>query len=169
MGPDRPARRGLLQTPLALTRHARVGAGRALIAGYWLYVVLTAWVAWQVQGFFPAMDAPGKNGGLFGAAIPMVLGTPLFVVDSGSVFPEVRGEGTLSAQIRDQLTAFTVLCCTCIGLVAGLMSGRAFDFPGDGFPARFLPGGAPWGLLAGSALGTLIGVLLPAPPTAAAR
>jgi hypothetical protein len=154
---------GLFHTPLALARRARVGAGWALIAGYWLYVALMATVAWQVQGFFPAADAPGKNGGLFGAAILMVLGTPLFVVGSAGVFREVQSddEGTLSAQIRDQLTAVTVLCCTFIGVVTGLTSGYHFTFPRDGFPAMFLPGGALWGLLAGAALGTLLGALLP--------
>ncbi|MFD5229933.1 hypothetical protein ACFWJ5_15635 [Streptomyces qaidamensis] len=60
---------GLLHTPQALVRRARISAGWALIAGYWLYIALMAALAWQVQGFFPAHDAPGKNGGLFGAAI----------------------------------------------------------------------------------------------------
>ncbi|MFB7929340.1 hypothetical protein ACFC4C_09545 [Streptomyces sp. NPDC056039] len=154
---------GLLQTPLALARRARIGAGWALIAVYWLYVVLMAAVAWQVQGFFPATDAPGKNGGLFGAAILLVLGVPLFVVGSGGVFRKVRGgpEGTLSTQIRDQVTTVTVLCCTFTGLVAGLATGRNFSYPRDGFPAMFLPGGALWGLLAGAALGTLLAALLP--------
>ncbi|MEU0245987.1 hypothetical protein ABZ192_16910 [Streptomyces sp. NPDC006235] len=36
---------GLLHTPLALARRARIGAGWALIAGYWLFVVVTAGVA----------------------------------------------------------------------------------------------------------------------------
>ncbi|GAA2607857.1 hypothetical protein GCM10010304_68390 [Streptomyces roseoviolaceus] len=154
---------GLLQTPLALARRARVGVGWALIAGYWLYVVLMAAVTWLVQGFFPAADAPGKNGGLFGAAILMAVCTPLFVVGSGGVFREVRSddEGSLAAQIRDQLTAVTVLCASFIGVVTGLVFGRSFDFPHDGFPAMFLPGGALWGLLAGAALGTLLGALLP--------
>lgn len=52
---------GLLHTPLALARRARIGAGWALIAGYWLYVALMAAVAWQVRDFFPAADAPGKR------------------------------------------------------------------------------------------------------------
>ncbi|MFI6371584.1 hypothetical protein [Streptomyces sp. NPDC050546] len=170
---------GLFHTPLALARRARIGTGWALIAGYWLYVVLMAVLAWQVQGYFPASDAPGKNGGLFGATILLVIGVPLFVVGSGGVFRETRGdgretrgdgretqgdgEGTLSAQVRDQLTAVTVLCCTFIGLVAGLAGGYAFDFPRDGFPAAFLPGGALWGLLAGAAVGNLLGALLPRP------
>ncbi len=146
---------GLLQTPLALARRARIGPGWALIAGYWLYVVLMAAVAWQIQGYFPAADAPGRNGGLIGAAILLMLATPLFVVASGGVFREVRGgpDKTLSTQIRDQITAVTVLCCTFTGLVAGLTIGRNFTYPRDGFPAMFLPGGALWGLLAGAALG----------------
>ncbi|WP_449488560.1 hypothetical protein [Streptomyces purpurascens] len=156
---------GLFHTPLALARRARIGTGWALIAGYWLYVALMAALAWQVQGFFPASDAPGKNGGLFGAAILIVLGVPLFVVGSGGVFRETRddGEGTISTQVRDQLTAVTVLCCTFIGMVAGLASGYAFIFPRDGFPAVFLPGGALWSLLAGAAVGNLLGALLPRP------
>ncbi|MFC9504929.1 hypothetical protein [Streptomyces sp. NPDC057002] len=154
---------GLLQTPLALARRARIGPGWALIVGYWLYVVLMAALAWQVQGYFPAADAPGKSGGLFGAAILLVLGVPVFVVGAGGVFREVRGgtDRALSTQIRDQVTAVTVLCCTFTGLVAGLATGRNFTYPRDGFPAVFLPGGALWGLLAGAALGTLLGTLLP--------
>jgi hypothetical protein len=153
---------GLLHIPAALARRARIGAGWALIAGYWLYVVLMAALAWQVRDFFPAPDAPGKNGGLFGAAILMVIGTPLFVVGSGAVFrkPRSDNDSTLAAQIREQLTAVTVLCCTFLGAVTGLTSGYHFTFPRDGFPAMFLPGGLLWGLLAGAALGIRAGALL---------
>ncbi|MET9526855.1 hypothetical protein [Streptomyces coeruleorubidus] len=156
---------GILQTPLALARRARIGAGWALIASYWLYVVLMAAVAWQVRDFFPAPDAPGKNGGLFGGVILMVIGLPLFVVGSGGVFREVREVGSdndnpLSTQIRDQLTAVTVLCCTFLGAVTGLISGFNFSFPHDGFPAMFLPGGLLWGALAGAALGMRAGALI---------
>ncbi|MDG9708067.1 hypothetical protein [Streptomyces sp. DH10] len=152
---------GLLHTPLALARRAKIGTGWALIAGYWLYVAVTAGVAWHVQDFFPATDAPGKNGGWFGAAIMMVIGTPLFVVGSGGVFRQVReGDSTAAAQIRDQLAAVTVLCCTLIGAVTGLTVGFAFDFPQDGFPAMFLPGGILWGALAGAALGMRAGALI---------
>jgi hypothetical protein len=152
---------GLLHTPLALARRARIGAGWALIAGYWLYVVVIAGVAWHVQGFFPAADAPGKSGGWFGAAILMLIGTPLFVVGSGGVFRQVRdADSTPAAQIRDQLAAVTVLCCTFTGAVTGLTVGFAFDFPHDGFPAMFLPGGILWGLPAGAALGMRAGALL---------
>ncbi|WDV53710.1 hypothetical protein PV963_26805 [Streptomyces coeruleorubidus] len=152
---------GLLHTPLALARRARIGAGWALIAAYWLYVVVTAGVAWNVQGFFPATDAPGKTGGWFGAAIMMVIGPPLFVVASGGVFRQVRnGDSTPAAQIRDQLAAVTVLCCTFIGAVTGLTVGFTFDFPQDGFPAMFLPGGLLWGALAGAALGMRSGALI---------
>lgn len=92
----------------------------------------------------------------------MVIGTPLFVVGSGGVFREVRrdNDSTLSLQIRDQLTAVTVLCCTFIGAVTGLTSGFNFSFPHDGFPAMFLPGGILWGLLAGAALGMRSGALI---------
>jgi hypothetical protein len=152
---------GLLQTPLALARRAKIGAGWALIAGYWLYVAVTAGVAWHVQDFFPATDAPGKNGGWFGSAIMMVIGTPLFVVGSGGVFRQVReGDSTPAAQIRDHLAAVTVLCCTLIGAVTGLTVGFGFAFPRDGFPAMFLPGGILWGALAGAALGMRAGALL---------
>jgi hypothetical protein len=153
---------GLLQTPLALARRARTGAGWALIAGYWLYVVLMAAVAWQARDFFPAPDAPGKNSGLFGGVILLVVGLPLFVVGSGGVFREAHGDddSTLSAQIRDQLTAVTVLCCTLIGAVTGLTAGLNFDFPRDGFPAVFLPGGLLWGAPAGAALGMRAGALI---------
>jgi hypothetical protein len=152
---------GLLHTPQALARRARVGAGWALIAGYWLYVVLMAALAWQVRDFFPAQDAPGKNGGLFGGAILMVIGTPLFVVGSGGVFREVRACGsTLAAQLRDQLAAVTLLCCAFVGATTGLTLGLDFDLPRDGYPAMFLPGGILWGALAGAALGLRTGALI---------
>ncbi|MFF8671438.1 hypothetical protein [Streptomyces sp. NPDC015242] len=150
---------GLLHTPSALARRARVGTGWALVAGYWLYVVLTAAVAWEVARLFPATDAPGKEGGLFGAAILLVVSPPLFVVSSGGVFREGRERGT---PVRDQLTAFAILCCSFIGLVAGLTTGYNFSFPRAGFPAVFLPGGALWGLTAGAAVGMGIGAVLTA-------
>lgn len=148
---------GLLHTPSALARRARIGTGWALVAGYWLYVALLAALAWATAGFFPATDAPGKQGGLFGAAILLVVSPALFVVGSGGVFREGRERGT---PVRDQLTAFAILCFTFIGLVAGLTTGHNFSFPRAGFPAVFLPGGALWGLMAGAALGLGIGALL---------
>ncbi|MGW0368518.1 hypothetical protein ACWDZW_06250 [Streptomyces coeruleorubidus] len=164
----------MLHTPLALARRARIGAGWALIASYWLYVVLMAAVAWHVRDFFPAPDAPGKKGGLFGGAILMVIGTPVFVVGSGGVFREVREVGSdndspLSTQIRDQLTAVTVLCCTFLGAVTGLISGFNFSFPHDGYPAMFLPGGLFWGALAGAALGMRAGALITNSPDSRRR
>lgn len=149
---------GLLHTPQALVRRQRVSAGWTLIAGYWLYVALMAALAWQVQGFFPADDAPGKNGGLFGAAILLVIGTPLFAVGSGAVFRGKRDATT--PRLREHVTAVTILCCTLTGLVAGLTFGYNFALPRNGFPAMFLPGGALWGLLAGAALGMRAGALL---------
>ncbi|MFF9027350.1 hypothetical protein [Streptomyces iakyrus] len=149
---------GLLHTPQALVRRARISAGWTLIAGYWLYIALMAALASQVQGFFPAHDAPGKNGGLFGAAILMVIGTPLFAVGSGAVFR--RDRDTTTPGLREHITAVTILCCTLTGLVAGLTFGHNFTFPRNGFPAMFLPGGALWGLLAGAALGMRAGALL---------
>ncbi|MEU0168485.1 hypothetical protein ABZ214_24020 [Streptomyces iakyrus] len=149
---------GLLHTPQALVRRARISAGWTLIAGYWLYIALMAALASQVQGFFPAHDAPGKNGGLFGAAILLVIGTPLFAVGSGAVFR--RDRDTTTPGLREHITAVTILCCTLTGLVAGLTFGHNFTFPRNGFPAMFLPGGALWGLLAGAALGMRAGALL---------
>ncbi|MFF7795333.1 hypothetical protein [Streptomyces sp. NPDC007991] len=161
---------GLLHTPLALARRAEIGAGWALIAGYWLYVAVTAGVAWHVQDFFPATDAPGKNGGWFGAAIMMLIGTPLFVVGSGGVFRQVReGDSTAATQIRDQLATVTVLCCTLVGAVTGVTVGFGFAFPRDGFPAMFLPGGILWGLLAGAALGMRAGALITNSPDSRRR
>ncbi|MFF5368941.1 hypothetical protein [Streptomyces sp. NPDC013187] len=107
---------GLLHTPHALVRRARISAGWTLIAGYWLYVVLMAALAWQVQGFFPAQGVPGKNGGLFGAAILLVIGTPLFAVGSGAVFREEPDATT--PRLREYIAAVTILCCTLTGLVA---------------------------------------------------
>ncbi|AMW12205.1 hypothetical protein A4E84_23540 [Streptomyces qaidamensis] len=149
---------GLLHTPQALVRRARIKAGWTLIAGYWMYFALMAALAWQVQGFFPAHDAPGKNGGLFGAAILLVIGTPLFAVGSGAVFRDERDATTPG--LREHVTAVTILCCTLTGLVAGLTFGYNFALPRNGYPAMFLPGGALWGLLAGAALGMRAGALL---------
>ncbi|NEE12581.1 hypothetical protein G3M58_39765 [Streptomyces sp. SID7499] len=96
-------------------------------------------LAWQVQGFFPANDAPGKKGGLFGAAILLVIGTPLFAVASGVVFRVERDATT--TRLREHTTAVTILCCTLTGLVAVLTFGYNFALPRNGFPAMFLPGG----------------------------
>ncbi|MEU5571379.1 hypothetical protein [Streptomyces coeruleorubidus] len=165
---------GVLHTPLALARRARIGAGWALIASSWLYVVLMAAVAWQVRDFFPAPDSPGKAGGMFGGAILMVIGTPVLVVGSGGVFREVREVrsdkgSSLSPQIRDQLTAVTALCCTFLGAVTGMVSGFNFSFPHDGYPAMFLPGGLLWGALAGAALGMRAGALITNSPDSRRR
>ncbi|WP_031105217.1 hypothetical protein [Streptomyces sp. NRRL S-146] len=149
---------GLLHTPQARVRRARISAGWVLIAGYWLYVALMAALAWQVQGFFPAHDAPGKKGGLFGAAILLVIGTPLFIAGSGVVFRVEREAST--TRLREHITAVTILCCTLTGLVAGLTFGYNFAIPHNGFPAMSQPGGALWGLLAGAALGMRVGALL---------
>jgi amino acid transporter len=121
---------GLLHTPQALVRRARISAGWTLIAGYWLYVVLMAALAWQVQGFFPTEDAPGKNGGLFGAAILLVIGTPLFAVGSGAVFREEPD--TTTPRLREHIAVVTILCCTLTGLVAGLTFGYNFALPRNG-------------------------------------
>ncbi|MEU4147715.1 hypothetical protein [Streptomyces parvulus] len=146
---------GLLQTPVARLRGARIGAGWALLAGYWLFVLLLAPVPWQGEGLFPATDGPDRSGGLFGAAIGLVIGTVVYAVVSGSVFRlrEVRAGETLPAQVRDHLAAVVVLTAVCTGAVVGLVLGRNFPFPRAGAPALFLPGGALWGLHAGAAGG----------------
>ncbi|WP_432099501.1 hypothetical protein [Streptomyces sp. WAC 04229] len=146
---------GLLQTPVARLRGARIGAGWALLAGYWLFVLLLAPVAWQVEGLFPATGGPGRSGGLFGAAIGVVIGTVVYAVVSGSVFREVGAGQTLPAQVRDHLAAVVVLTAVCTGAVVGLVLGRNFPFPSTGAPAMFLPGGILWGLHAGAAAGLL--------------
>ena len=148
---------GLLQTPVARMRGARIGIGWALLAGYWLFVLLLAPVAWQVEGLFPATDGPGRSGGLFGAAIGLAIGTVVYAVLSGSVFRlrEVRAGETLPAQVRDHLATVVVLTAVCTGAVAGLVLGRNFPFPRAGAPAMFLPGGVLWGLHAGAAAGHL--------------
>lgn len=146
---------GLLQTPVARMRGARIGSGWVLLAGYWLLVLLLAPVAWQVEGLFPATDGPGRSGGLFGAAIALVIGTVVYAVISGSVFREVRAGETLPAQVRDHLAAVVVVTTVCAGAVVGLVLGRGFPFPRAGAPAMFLPGGVLWGLHAGAAAGLL--------------
>ncbi|MEW2450680.1 hypothetical protein AB0896_24505 [Streptomyces parvulus] len=140
---------------MARLRGARIGAGWALLAGYWLFVLLLAPAAWQVEGLFPATDGPGRSGGLFGAAIGVVIGTVLYAVVSGSVFREVGAGQTLSAQVRDHLAAVVVLTAVCTGAVVGLVLGRNLPFPSTGASAMFLPGGILWGLHAGAAVGLL--------------
>ncbi|MBQ0883966.1 hypothetical protein KBZ94_03320 [Streptomyces sp. RM72] len=144
---------GLLQTPVARGRGARIGAGWALLAGYWLLVLLLVPVAWQTEGLFPATDGPGKSGGVFGAAIGLVIGTPVYAVVSGAVFRTVRPEETLCEQIRGHVTGVVVLTSVLAGAVVGLACGLGFRFPAAGAPALALPGGILWGLHAGAALG----------------
>ncbi|MFC9058021.1 hypothetical protein ACFTXB_08190 [Streptomyces sp. NPDC057074] len=140
---------------MARLRGARVGACCALLAGYWLFVLLLAPAVWQVEGLFPATDGPGRSGGLFGRAIGLVIGTVAYAVVSGSVFRE-RGAGeTPPAQVREHLAAVVVLTAVCTGAVVGLVLGRNFPFPRTGAPAMFLPGGVLWGLHAGAASGLL--------------
>ncbi|MER7773500.1 hypothetical protein ABTZ21_00635 [Streptomyces sp. NPDC096191] len=146
---------GLLQTPVARLRGAHIGAGWALLTGYWLLVLLLAPVAWQVEALFPATDGPGKSGGLFGAAIGLVIGTVVYAVVSGSVFREAGAGETPPAQVREHLAAVVVLTAVCTGAVVGLVLGRNFPFPRAGAPAMFLPGGVLWGLHAGAAVGLL--------------
>ncbi|MGW0596213.1 hypothetical protein ACWD11_03610 [Streptomyces sp. NPDC002776] len=140
---------GLLQTPLALRRGARIGAGWAMLAAYWLYVVAMAPVAWHLEGVFPATDGPGKSGGIFGAAVLLVVSVPVVAAGWGAVF-RVR---VSPAQVRGHLAAVVILTSTFTGAVAGLTAGLAFAFPRTGAPAMVLPGGILWGLHAGAALG----------------
>ncbi|MFC8063601.1 hypothetical protein [Streptomyces sp. NPDC057293] len=146
---------GLLQTPVARLRGARVGAGWALLAGYWLFVLLLAPVARQVEGLSRATDGPGRSGGLFGAAIGLVIGTVVYAVVSGSVFREAGAGETPPARVREHLAAVVALTAVCTGAVVGLVLGRNFPFPRTGAPAMFLPGGVLWGLHAGAAAGLL--------------
>ncbi|MGW4545367.1 hypothetical protein ACWEN4_03195 [Streptomyces violaceorubidus] len=148
---------GLLQTPVARRRGARIGAGWALLAGYWLLVLLLAPVAWRAEGLFPATDGPGKSGGVFGAAIGLVIGTPVYAVVSGAVFRTVRrSEESLGGQVRGHVSGVVVLTSVLAGAVVGLACGLGFRFPAAGAPALVLPGGILWGLHAGAALGYFI-------------
>ncbi len=156
---------GLLQTPVARRRGARIGAGWALIAGYWLLVLLLAPVAWQAEGLFPPTDGPGKSGGVFGAAVGLVIGTPVYAVVSGAVFRTVRPGETLSEQVRSHVAGVAVLTGVMTGAVVGLACGLGFRFPAAGAPALVLPGGILWGMHAGAALGCLAaGRLQPSSP-----
>jgi hypothetical protein len=157
---------GLLQTPVALLRGARIGAGWALIGVYWLYVALLAVPVWLAQGLFPPTDGPGKSGGMYGAAVLMAFATPVFAVCWGSVFrkaPDSAGT-PLAEQIRTHLMAVAVLSFAFDGVFVGMMTGASFRFPDAGSFAMLLPGGIFWGLFAGVALGTfLTAALHPAP------
>ncbi|GHB56060.1 hypothetical protein GCM10010377_54010 [Streptomyces viridiviolaceus] len=157
---------GLLQTPVAWLRRLRIRAGWVLLASQWLITVLLAAAAWSVEGLFPAADSPGKSDGLFGAALLVVLGTPLFAVCSGSVFPRESGADglTVAERIRAQLAGTAVLVCGFGGACAGLLCGMSFGFPAAGAPAMFLPGGLLWGFCAGITLGTLISAALQRAP-----
>ncbi|GAA3496077.1 hypothetical protein GCM10019016_031780 [Streptomyces prasinosporus] len=161
---------GLLQTPVARWRGARIGAGWALLAGYWLYVLLVAVAAWQVQGLFPSHDGPGKSGGLFGALTALALATPVCAACSGAVFRPVPGEhgDTLGGQIRGHLATVALLSWSFNGVFVSVLIGRNFAFPRAGSFAMFLPGGLLWGFHAGAALGVLIGARLQRAPEARA-
>ena len=111
---------GLLQTPVARRRGARIGVGWALLAGYWLFVLLMATVAWQTEGLFPATDGPGKSGGVFGAVVGLVIGTPVYAVVSGAVFRTVPPEETLGEQVRGHVAGVVVLTGALAGAVVGL-------------------------------------------------
>ncbi|MGW4924680.1 hypothetical protein [Streptomyces parvulus] len=151
---------GLLQTPVARLRGARIGAGWALAAGYWLFVLLLAPVAWQAEGLFPESGGPGRSGGLFGALLGLLIGTVVYAVGSGAVFREVGSGETPAARVRDHLAGVVILTAVCTGAVVGLVCGYNFAFPKAGAPAMFLPGGILWGLHAGAAAGLVVAARL---------
>ncbi|MCP9991351.1 hypothetical protein ACF09G_21375 [Streptomyces albogriseolus] len=161
---------GLLQTPVARLRGGRIGAGWALLTGYWLYVLLVAVAAWQVQGLFPPPDGPGKSGGLFGALTALALATPVCAACSGAVFRMVPGEhgDTLDGQIRGHLATVALLAWCFNGTFISMLTGKNFTFPRSGSFAMFFPGGLLWGFHAGAALGMLIGARLQRAPEARA-
>lgn len=161
---------GLLQTPVARLRGARITAGWALLAGYWLYVLLVAVAAWQVQGLLPPPDGPGKSGGLFGALTALALATPVCAACSGAVFRPVPGEhgDTLGGQVRGHLATVALLSWCFNGVFVGMLIGKNFGLPRSGSFAMFFPGGLLWGFHAGAALGMLIGARLQRAPEARA-
>ncbi|MFC8031387.1 hypothetical protein ACFT1B_08890 [Streptomyces griseoincarnatus] len=161
---------GLLQTPVARLRGARITAGWTLLAGYWLYVLLVAVTAWQVQGLFPPADGPGKSGGLFGALTALALATPVGAACSGAVFRPVPGEhgDTLGGQIRGHLATVALFTWSFNGVFVSMLIGKSFAFPRSGSFPMFFPGGLLWGFHAGAALGMLIGARLQRTPEARA-
>ncbi|MEV8594989.1 hypothetical protein [Streptomyces sp. NPDC052012] len=161
---------GLLQTPVALLRGARIRAGWVLLAGYWLYVLLVTVAIWQVQDLFPSHGGPGKSGGLLGALAGLALATPVGAACSGAVFRPVPGEhgDTLSAQIRGHLATVALLTWSFNGAFVGMLIGLNFHFPRTGAAAMFFPGGLLWGFHAGAALGMLITARLQRTPDARA-
>ncbi|MFI5565833.1 hypothetical protein ACIA6T_00335 [Streptomyces sp. NPDC051740] len=162
---------GLLQTPVARLRGARIAAGWALLASYWLYVLLVAVAVWQVQSLFPPPGGPGKSGGLLGALTMLVLATPVCAACSGAVFRPVPGEDsdTPGGQVRSHLAAVALLSWVFNGVFIGALIGRNFSFPWAGSFAMFFPGGILWGFHAGAALGMLIGARLQRAPEARAE
>ncbi|MCX4818606.1 hypothetical protein OG883_01520 [Streptomyces sp. NBC_01142] len=160
---------GLLQTPVARYRRARVGAGWALIAAYWLVVLLLALAAWKIQGFFPAHGGRGKSGGIFGAAIALTLGWPTALICSGGVFLKVRAGGaSLSDQVRGQLTTVLMIMFAFIGGFAAMLLGAGLVLPRDGAAMMFIPG-LVWGGFLGLALAVLLAALLHFGPDGTAR
>ncbi|MFI0506392.1 hypothetical protein ACH3WN_26645 [Streptomyces albogriseolus] len=161
---------GLLQTPVARLRGGRIAAGWALLTGYWLYVLLVAVAAWQVQGLFPPPDGPGKSGGLFGALTALALAPPVCAACSGAVFRRVPGEhgDTLGGQIRGHLATVALVAWCFNGVFISMLIGKNFAFPHSGSFAMFFPGGLLWGFHAGAAVGMLIGARLQRAPEARA-
>ncbi|MGI5466167.1 hypothetical protein [Streptomyces sp. CA-132043] len=60
---------GLLHSPVAILRRARLAPGWALLAGYWLWGVAMTLLARVSADLFPAAGAPGKSGGMLGATL----------------------------------------------------------------------------------------------------
>lgn len=149
---------GLLQTPVAWLRGARIAAGWALLTAYWLYVLTATVAIWQVQDLFPQHGGPGKSGGILGAFASAALAPAVGAACSGAVFRPVPGEhgDTLSAQIRGHLATVALLSWCGNGAFVGILIGLTFDFPRAGSASMFFPGGLLWGFYAGAALGMLI-------------
>ncbi|MGP3951653.1 hypothetical protein [Streptomyces sp. 7N604] len=158
---------GLLQTPVARYRRARIGTGWALIAAYWAVGLLVAVGAWYAEGAFPAHGGSGKSGGLFGAALALILGVPATYACSGAVFLRPRaprqaegaGPGAglgagprpgLGELVRGQLTMVALGVFGFCGVFGGMVS-AALTIPREGALAMFWPGAA-WGGALGAAL-----------------
>ncbi|MEU6079258.1 hypothetical protein [Streptomyces sp. NPDC047108] len=140
---------GLLQTAVARYRRARIGTGWALLVLYWAIGLLVAVAAWYVADAFPAHGGRGKSGGLFGAALTLVLGVPAVYACSGAVFVRPQAEGRDTAEpLRDQITMVALGVLGMAGLFGGMIS-AVLTVPKNGAYAMFWPG-AGWGAALGA-------------------
>ncbi|MEV6313635.1 hypothetical protein [Streptomyces sp. NPDC051776] len=135
---------GLLQTAVALYRRARIGTGWTLLVLYWAIGLLVAVAAWYVADAFPAHGGRGRSGGLFGAALTLVLGVPAVYACSGAVFVRRQAEGGEAAGlIRGQIGRVALGVLGMAGLFGGMIS-ATLAVPKQGAYAMFWPG-AGWG------------------------